>query len=121
MDRQIRYHVSSHPLNDPSASYNQLHKWTILIINQNREATQIVQKIVENLCPIYLGPVTIASGNTSSGLRYRLIKLESLGINPSKVNWRKIYQGCVKKDRTLHDRDSIDGLVNFVEEHISSM
>jgi len=110
MQRQLRYYVKSTP--EPT-----IHHWNILIINQNREIERITQLLFEELKPVDNFSVR-TEGVAGEGLRYCLITLDSYGKSPENIELKKIYKGLIKKDRNLQERQSHDGLANYVDEAV---
>ncbi|MBU0467170.1 MAG: hypothetical protein KJ718_03105 [Nanoarchaeota archaeon] len=105
--RQLRWEVRSR--DRPEA-----HEYAILIINQRRETSQILQRASEHFMPAD-EPTTIAEGNISgTGLKFKLVTITAYRTPPNQVDWRKIYKGQVTRDRNLSPRETPDGLANYV-------
>lgn len=97
------------------------YEWIFLIINDNRETERIVQKIYEELHPIENTLVRTEGAINGTGLRYKLISLDSHGKCPPYTDWNKIFKGKRIKDRELYERKSEDGLVMFVDEQMRAV
>ncbi len=97
------------------------YEWTFLIINDNRETERILQKIYEELHPIENVLLRTEGAINGTGLRYKLISLDSHGRGPPYVEWSKIFQGKRTKDRELYERKSENGLAVFVDEQMRAV
>ena len=85
-----------------------------MIVNQNREAEEIQNKIFSLFAPIKEGPNFIEGVVHGEDLRYRLVNFES----SQRVEDYKI-KGIYKKvlrDNKLYSRDKADGLEVYLDE-----
>ena len=100
------------------------HYWNILIINEQREIDLARQKLYKELNPIVEGtnvslkPVVsetlIDKGKIKdSRLVYELFCLETM---VSSIDFSRIYQGRVRKDRRLQPRRSRSGWNDFIDK-----
>lgn len=107
IERKLLYGMYSTP--NPERHY-----WNILLINEPREIKIIQQKLYEALSPI-VSRTQIDRGkiNGDPRLHYELFCLES---TVSKIDFLRVYQGKVKKDRRLFIRESSEGWLNFVDQ-----
>jgi len=109
MDRQVRYN-SRRSFDNPECM-----EWFFLIINQNREISDIEERIHYLFSPIEEESLPIMGIVKNSRLRYKLIRFESR-IKVEKYELRrKIYRRLIL-DRKLYNREELDGLQNFIIE-----
>jgi len=109
-ERQIRYNYL------PSSESPGATDWFFLIINQNREIREHEQKIYDLLCPIFnstKGTQGIVRGND---LRYKLLCFSSYKSTELK-ELRRLYKRVVK-DNHLYNRQTINGLENYLADHL---
>ena len=92
---------------------HQLFGWNFLLINEPREIGSINNKLCYAL-EVIEERRQIDSGilKNSRGLHYDLFTLYSPTI---KIDFNKIYSGCVKKDRRLQKRETRDGWNCFID------
>lgn len=111
IERQIRYH-SLRSRRNP-----QWMEWFFLIINDNRYIGEISARIAKTFAPIaeeYKGLEGTVKGEN---LRFKLLHFES-EKNPESGELTKIFRKMIK-DYSLYDRQSIDGLANYIKEKFS--
>jgi len=101
------------------------HYWNILIVNEQREIDLARQKLYKELNPVVEGtnlslkPIVtdtlIDKGKIrgSSKLAYEIFCLETV---VSSIDFSKVYQGKVKKDRRLYPRKTRDGWNDFIDK-----
>ena len=100
------------------------HFWNVLIVNEQREIDLARQKLYEQLNPIVEGtnlslkPIVndtpIDKGKIrGSKLVYNLFCLETV---VSSIDFSKMYQGKVKKDRRLYPRKTKEGWFDFIDK-----
>ncbi len=109
-ERQIRYNYF------PSLEYPGATDWFFLIINQNREIREHEQKIYDLLHPIFnptKGTQGIIKGND---LRYKLLCFSSYK-SVELGDLRRLYKRVVKENHLYH-RQTINGLENYLADHL---
>lgn len=107
-ERQVRYNCKRSKLN-PNCN-----EWWFLIINQNRETSDIEQKIYSTFAPIIDETKTISGVVKGTGLRYKLIDFES-SKSVKDIIFSSIYPN-IARDRKLYGRGTSDGLENYLAE-----
>ncbi|MAG24354.1 hypothetical protein CMI47_02135 [Candidatus Pacearchaeota archaeon] len=113
--RQIRWNVNSTP--NPQA-----HNWSVVIINDPRTMRKIQQRLVEKAQPIdELSVRTNGSVPKSHGLQYKLITFNAPYMGPTQMPWGDIYQGPIKKDEGLYERERSDGLEIYVDAQMQRL
>lgn len=112
-ERQVRY---NHRKSETNIGFN---RWWFLIINQNREIKEIQQKIYNLFTPIVDEvPVPIEGVIKGTGLRYKVLDFESSKkVEAYRIS--EIYRR-VLKDPKLYDRETKDGLANYLADHLES-
>ena len=95
----------------------QLFGWNFLLINEEREAKAIYDKICDEL-EVVEERKEIDSGAipNSGAIHYDLFTLYSPKVC---IDFSKIYEGCVKKDRRLQRRYSKEGWNQFIDLVVS--
>jgi len=94
-----------------SKSNPERHYWNFLIVNSYDEANKIKQKLYDFLAPI-VEEKPIDSGKIeNSSLFYHLFCLVS---TTPELDFSKIYQGKVRKDRRLEPRMTSNGWNDFI-------
>jgi len=112
MDRQLRYWRHSEP--NPERHY-----WHFLIINNPREIALIKNKLNQELAPVVEEYVPGLPGrpahsgliHSSEGLHYDLFGVVS---TVPEIDFSKVYQGKVRRDRRLAPRKLEEGWDVFV-------
>jgi len=54
-------------------------------------------------------------------MKNKLYTVVSRGQDPNKLDWSKVFDSKVRKDRKLRERSSRDILVNYIDTHINSL
>jgi hypothetical protein len=106
MERQLFWYKTSQ-------SNPERHFWNFLVINEARELGQIRQKLYDNLGYIIEDKIIDRGKIKDSDLIYELFCLETTG---SQLDFSKIYQGRVKRERRLHTRKNNNGWNNLIEQ-----
>ena len=99
------------------------HFWNILIINQEREHEQILQKLYEQFTPPFpmekdslhsiINETVIDSGRiTKSCLHYWLHNFET---TVPRIDFSEVYLGEVRKDRRLSPRKTPEGWYDLID------
>jgi len=107
--RQVKYN-SKRSVNNPECM-----EWFFLIINQNREISDIEDKINYLFAPIdeeSLPIMGVVKNNRKVNLRYRLINFESRK-KVERFELKRIFRRMIK-DVKLYHREDPDGLANYL-------
>jgi len=106
VERKLLWYKSSEP--NPERHY-----WNFLIINEQREITQIKQRLYEQLQPV-VAKKNIDNGKIFFGdLSYELFCLET---PISQIDFSKVYGGKVKDDRRLQPRRTPEGWNDLIDK-----
>ena len=106
IERQVLWYKSSK--SDPER-----HFWNFLIVNEHREIRIIKQNLYDLLSPIVEERIIDRGQIENSDLSYVLFCL----VSPTPtVDFFKVYQGKVKRDRRLQSRMTLDGWNDFIEK-----
>lgn len=110
--RELRWNVIS----EDSADIPVQH-WFFVIVNEQREAGIIKQRIREMLAPTSLER-TVTEGliPDSEGLHYIAITIDSYQAGkPEDINMHRIYKKRKRRDEKLGSHRSSDGLRTYIE------
>jgi|SRR3989344_3073422 len=111
--RQIRYEFRSE--SNPT-----VHHMNFVIVNETRESRRIMQKLQEIFAPVE--DVRARASGTVKGtkIKYTLFSFDSYVPNPLNANLLSVYKGKITRDSTLTERQSSNGLTNYVDSHFSN-
>jgi hypothetical protein len=113
IQRQVRYEFRSEA--DPVA-----HHMNFLIVNDQRAARQISQRLQEILAPVDEVQIRTSGAVKGTGVRYFLLSFTSYAQNPLNVPLQRAYKGRIKRDSSLAERQAPQGLVDYVNSHFSN-
>lgn len=104
--------------NFESSDQPERHHVIALIINSSREIQRIKQRIRERMQPII--EEQIRSKGKAIRLKYELISFDTTN-QPTSTDLSEAYEGEIKRNRDLYERNSSDGLRDYVESHIRDL
>ena len=113
VQRQIRYEFRSEP--DPA-----VHHMNFVIINETRQSDKIAQKLQEIFAPVEDVRIRTSGAVKGTRIKYTLVSFDSYTPNPLRTNLLNVYKGKISRDPNLTERQSSEGLANYVDSHFSN-
>jgi len=106
IERQLLWYMTS-------KNFPERHSWNFLIVNEPREIGLIKQKLYENLGYIVEEKIIDKGRVKNSDLFYEIFCLEA---TKREVDFSRIYQGELRKDRVLQPRKSSGGWNDLINK-----
>lgn len=113
VQRQIRYEFRSE--SDPV-----VHHMNFVIVNEPRQSDKITQKLQEIFAPVEDVRTRTSGAVKGTRIKYTLFSFDSYVPNPLRTNLLNVYKGKIVRDPNLTERQSPEGLLNYVESHFSN-
>ncbi|MBS3088228.1 hypothetical protein J4402_00440 [Candidatus Pacearchaeota archaeon] len=113
IQRQIRYEFRSE--SDPI-----VHHMNFVIINETRQSDKIEQKVQEIFAPVDEVRIRTSGAVKGTKIKYTLFSFDSYTPNPLRTNLLNVYRGKITRDPNLTERQSPEGLTNYVDSYFSN-
>lgn len=109
---QLRWNVTSSD-NPPT------HDWILFIVNRSDRIAKIMQKFREHAQPTDEEEVRLEGRIEGKDLIYRLITIQSYKVGPNNIDFNKVYDGELRRDRELYEGKSRSRLENYATNLVS--